>query len=54
MKMYFVGLRKKLDVPLKNITQKIKNGRIFDVGKIMYNGKMREAWKVVGMVKNKK
>jgi hypothetical protein len=51
MKFYSVKLRKKINIPEKNVTYKKKNGRKFAIGKYKVDGKIYEAWKTVRMKK---
>ena len=51
MKFYSVVLRKKIEIPNKNIKYVVKNKRKFAVGKYKANGKVYQAWRVIGMKK---
>ena len=51
MKMYSVVLKKKIEIPTKDIRVVKKSGREFYVGKYTAKGKTYEAWQVKGKTK---
>jgi len=51
MMFYSVKLKKKVNIPEKNVTYKMRKGRRFAVGKYKVDGKTYEAWKTVSMKK---
>lgn len=50
-KMYSVVLKKK--VPVSNVKMKNRKGRLFKVGQYKANGRMYEAWQIMGKAKKK-
>jgi len=53
MKFYSVVTKKFVDIPDKDVTYKVRGGRKFAVGKYKANGKVYEAWKVLGLANKK-
>ena len=51
MKFYSVVLRKKIDIPNKDVKEVIRKGRRFAVGTYKAKGKEYKAWRVLGMAK---
>lgn len=47
MEFYSVVLRKKVQIPEKNVRTVTKSGRKFAVGKYTANGKTYEAWRIL-------
>jgi len=51
VQMYSVVLRKKIEIPTKDIRYEKKGGRNFMIGKYVANGKKYEAWQIVSSKK---
>ncbi len=49
MEFYALVLRKKINIPEKNIKEVIRKGRRFAVGTYKAKGKEYEAWRVLGL-----
>ena len=48
MEFYSVVLRKKIEIPAREVREVIKKGRKFAVGKYKAKGKTYEAWRILG------
>lgn len=53
MSFYSVVLKKKIDIPLRKVTEVVRNKRRFAVGTYTAKGKEYKAWRVLGMAKSK-
>lgn len=53
MQFYSVVLKKKIEIPTSMITQVIKKGRVFAVGKYRVGAKEYQAWRVLGLAKKR-
>lgn len=51
MEMYSVVLKRKINIPDKDIKVKVKGGRRFAVGTYKVGAKTYEAWRVLGKAK---